>query len=148
MAGLVASNVAPVRWQSNPWVTPIEEYSPPLFPEFAAGCAFLVSARSARRLARHACDQPLLRWHDVLLTGVVRERLELPLHSVHELHLQEHLNAAGADERIEREGAGRPFLWSCLKVFPITASYYDGVVFSNHLTPRELRSVWKLLNPS
>ena len=151
VAGLVASNVAPVRWQSNPWATPFEEYTPPLFPEFAAGCAFLVSAKSARRLARHACDQPLLRWHDVLLTGVVRERLELPLHSVHELHRHEHRSAAKAGERSderEREGPGRQFLWSCLKVFPITASYYEGVVFSNHLTPRELHSVWKLLNPS
>ena len=151
MAGLLTSNVAPVRSQSNPWATPIEEYLPVLFPEFAAGCAFLVSARSASRLARHACDQPLLRWHDVLLTGVVRERLGLPLHSVHNLHRHEHWSAANADEssaEIEREGTGRRFLWSCLKVVPITSYYYDGVVFSSHLTPRELRSVWKLLNPS
>ncbi|XP_045519493.1 beta-1,3-galactosyltransferase 5-like [Pieris brassicae] len=85
--GKVVKKSLPKRTSKSKYFVPVEQFAGAVFPEFATGPAYLLTADAVRTLRAAAARRPYLRLEDVFVTGVVASAA-----SVRRVHAPEFLN--------------------------------------------------------
>lgn len=85
--GRLARKWKPIRNSRSKYFVSVKQFSPPIFPDFVTGPAYLLSGDIMHDLYTHALGRNYLKLEDVFTTGIVAEAI-----SVKRFHINEFLN--------------------------------------------------------
>lgn len=85
--GRLARKWKPIRNSRSKYFVSVKQFSPPIFPDFVTGPAYLLSGDVMHDLYKHALGRNYLKLEDVFTTGIVAEAI-----SVKRFHVNEFLN--------------------------------------------------------
>lgn len=85
--GRLAKKWKPIRNSRSKYYVSVDQFSPPVFPDFTTGPAYLLTSDIVHELYDHALDVTYLKLEDVFTTGIIAQSL-----NVKRVHINEFLN--------------------------------------------------------
>uniref|UniRef100_A0AAG5CMS6 Hexosyltransferase n=1 Tax=Anopheles atroparvus TaxID=41427 RepID=A0AAG5CMS6_ANOAO len=79
LAGYTFRNKKVIRLRANKWYVSRDEYRPDGYPPYLSGWLYITNQRTARALTAESQVAPFFWIDDTFITGVLAERLKLPL---------------------------------------------------------------------
>ncbi|KAK7868726.1 hypothetical protein R5R35_002530 [Gryllus longicercus] len=85
--GRLAKKWKPIRNKASKYYVSLDQYKPPIFPDFTTGPAYLITSDIIHDLYVTALNKTYLKLEDVFLTGIVAQEMK-----VRRIHVSEFLN--------------------------------------------------------
>uniref|UniRef100_A0A1B6LV84 Hexosyltransferase n=1 Tax=Graphocephala atropunctata TaxID=36148 RepID=A0A1B6LV84_9HEMI len=85
--GRLAKKWKPIRNSRSKYYVSVDQFSPPIFPDFTTGPAYLLTSDIIHELYDHALDVTYLKLEDVYTTGIIAQSL-----NIKRVHINEFLN--------------------------------------------------------
>ncbi|XP_035779654.1 beta-1,3-galactosyltransferase 5-like [Anopheles albimanus] len=82
LAGFVFRSKKVIRLRANKWYVSPAEYEKPVYPAYLSGWLYITNQRTARALLAESQEAPFFWIDDTFITGVLADRLKLPLTSL------------------------------------------------------------------
>ncbi|XP_055911073.1 beta-1,3-galactosyltransferase 5 [Eupeodes corollae] len=84
MAGYVLDNKTPIRLTANKWSVTRDEYPGDVYPDYLSGWLYITNPITALQLVRRSQSEKFFWIDDTWVTGVLRDRLSIPLIKLNE----------------------------------------------------------------